>query len=336
MQNSCNQQYNYGYILVRTPIKSFYRRLKNKSLMGHHPVILYKRNGKVIQGTNVQCVINQDQIINVLSPEPRSTDCGLLGIIYDQLCEFLKLKILPVYLLADSGYWQIDDLIRFDPAKGYKIVMPSPKGVAESRKKRVGSSGKGGLRFEQGFKYDKKADAIICPMDKRLHWQGKMTAKKKHVQMRYRANQKDCSPCKMNRQCLGDVKSRVKQISRSKEVPEAGRMRACYKKHEKLYKKRGIINEPVHGQMFNNLGIVKIHCLSESCIDGEVHLIALIHTLKKIEKKYGHTLPIAVHAKGILILAQYGFRVGDTLCHGEPVEPSCGTALRQAQGIFYR
>ncbi len=274
-------------------------------------VILHKRNGQVIQGTNVQCGINQDQIINVISPEAKSTDCGLLGVIYDKISAFLKVKILKVPLLLDSGYWEINDLIRFDPAKGYKIVMPSPKDVAESRKKRVGSLGKGGLRFEQGFKYDQKADVIICPMDKILNCQGKMTARKKHVQIRYRASQKDCSSCEMMSQCLGDVKSRVKQISRSKEVPEAGRMRAYYKRHQELYKQRGIINEPVHGQMFNNLGIVKMHCLSKSCMDGEVHLIALIHTLKKIEKKYGHILPIAVHGKVLLIFCFFSRGVNE-------------------------
>jgi len=51
--------------------------------------------------------------------------------------------------------------------------------------------------------------------------------------------------------------------------------------------------------MFNNLGIGKLHCVSDKCIDGEVQLIALIHTLKKIKKKYGTILPLAFNGKVI-------------------------------------
>ncbi len=61
-------------------------------------------------------------------------------------------------------------------------------------------------------------------------------------------------------------------------------MKPHYQKHKEEYKKRGIINEPVHSQMLNNLNITKLHCIIDECIDGELELIALIHTLKKIEK----------------------------------------------------
>ena len=75
---------------------------------------------------------------------------------------------------------------------------------------------------------------------------------------------------------------------------EEQRMKEQYEKHKEVYKKRGFINEPVHGQMFNNLGIEKLHCIRDDCLDGEFELIALIHTLKKIEKKHGSFFPVPI------------------------------------------
>lgn len=264
-------------------------------------VIIYKKDGKVTQGINAQCIINQDQIINVISGERKSTDYGLLGKMVDKLLLFLKLSILEIILLADSGYWELDDLKRFDPAKGYNIVMPSPKEVAKSRNKKMGRKSSG-LSFDEGFKLDEEKNHIICPMNKILKRQGKMTVMKKYNLIRYRASVKDCRVCKMNKKCLGDVKSPAKLISLGKESEEAKRMQGHYEKHKEEYKKRSIINEPVHSQMLNNLNIGKLHCIKDECIDGELELLGLIHTLKKIEKKYGNFLPVPVRISIVYFL----------------------------------
>jgi hypothetical protein len=270
-------------------------------------VILHKRNGKIIQGINGQCIINQDQIINVISAERKSTDYGLLGRLYDKLSLFLKIAIIKIILLADSGYWELDDVNRFDPAKGYNIVMPSPAEVAQSRNRKLGRKPKG-LSYDQGFKLDAKKEHIICPMDKILRRQGKITDKAKIRQIIYRASSKDCSSCVKKKECLGDIKSPVKQISLTQDSEEALRMKDHYKKHQEEYKKRGIINEPVHSQMFNNLNINKLHCIIDECIDGELELIALLHTLKKIEIKYGSIFPVPLEISVLYFLLFWKIR----------------------------
>ena len=52
-----------------------------------------------------------------------------------------------------------------------------------------------------------------------------------------------------------------------------------------------MLNEPVHSQMFNNRGITKLHTLADDSIKGEVGLLDLLHTMHKIERKYGNYFP---------------------------------------------
>ena len=44
------------------------------------------------------------------------------------------------------------------------------------------------------------------------------------------------------------------------------------------------MNEPVHGQMYHNMNIRKLHCIKDDAIDGEIALLILIHILRKYEK----------------------------------------------------
>jgi hypothetical protein len=53
-----------------------------------------------------------------------------------------------------------------------------------------------------------------------------------------------------------------------------------------LYKKRGIINEPTHAHIFHNNGITRLHCLGGKSIDGEVAMVIMIDTIKKVWRRY--------------------------------------------------
>jgi hypothetical protein len=92
---------------------------------------------------------------------------------YDKLCNFLKIIIVNIYLLVDCGYWNIEDITRLDPAKGYKIIMPSVGEVIKSRNKK-GTRGSSVYSLED-FKYDKEKDVYICKNGKQLKFRG-MTA----------------------------------------------------------------------------------------------------------------------------------------------------------------
>lgn len=263
-------------------------------------VILHRNDGQVIQGVNTQFVVNQSQVINQMSVERKTCDAGLLGKMYDKMCTFLSELILTIYLLADSGYWEKEDVKRFDPASGYMIIMPNPGVVAKERKKRSGSKGKGGWCFEDGFVYNADNNEIICPNKEKLSPQGTSSwCKGKYKRNIYLSSKKVCDKCKDRKSCLGEIKSKQKRISLPFEEEAEKNMKAYYEipEHKELYKKRGVMNEPVHAQMYNNRGIVKFHTISIDCIEGEAALIALIHTLEKIERMYGSYFPVPLKNK---------------------------------------
>ena len=248
-------------------------------------VLMKKREGKWIQGVNLQAIINQDNIINVYEPSRRCTDSGLLGKMYDKLCSFLKVMILDIFLLADCGYWNIEDLKRFDPKKGYKIIIPSLSTVTKERNKK---SGKKSLAYDKkDFKYDPGRDVYICKEGKELYFQGISSSYKKYKRKTYRAKSKYCKNCIRNNICIGKTKERTKILKitiSSDENEELKHLNEYYNipENKELYKKRGIINEPTHAHMFHNNGITRLHCINGPQIDGEIAMIILIDTLKKI------------------------------------------------------
>jgi hypothetical protein len=266
-------------------------------------VILHRRDGKLIQGVNVQSIVNGDQIITTHSVERKSTDNGLLLKMVKKLSLFLNVIILEIYLLVDSGYWNKQDIEELDPSKGYKIIMPSPLEVAASRKKNYRIHTKGSLRNKEGFTYDETLDKVICPKKKYLYPQGKSSNYGKHYRRVFQAHKRDCENCKDKENCLGPIKGKSKRITLPIESQAVKNMIDFYyqEKHKELYKKRSVLNEPVNSQLVNNRGIAKLHCYDGKCIDGEVALLILIHTMKKIENLYGTFLPRPMKKKLILI-----------------------------------
>ena len=249
-------------------------------------VILKKRNGKWIQGINLQAIVNQDNIVNVHEPCRSSTDNGLLSLMYDKIATFLKVIILQIYLLADCGYWNYEDIKRFDPQKGYKIIMPDFARVTKERKKKPGK--KTDVYDIDKFKYKENEDIYICKSEHKLTFIGTSTnirKNSKYQRKTYRASVKDCKMCKYNKKCIGNVKNKSKILKVTVYDDQAiERFKDYFNKPEniELYKKRITINEPTHAHIFHNNGIERLHCLNGPQIDGEIALLILIDTLKKV------------------------------------------------------
>jgi hypothetical protein len=259
-------------------------------------VKMIKRNKKWIQDVNLQAVINQDNIVNVYEATRKCNDNGLLGIMYDKLCNFLKIIIVNIYLLVDCGYWNIEDITRLDPAKGYKIIMPSVGEVIKSRNKK-GTRGSSVYSLED-FKYDKEKDVYICKNGKQLKFRGMSNYKKRQVKYTrkvYNANKKMCDGCKYFKKCVGAVKHGYKILTKNIAINESDvieRFKDYYEENSELYKKRGIINEPTHAHMFHNNNITRLHCINGPQIDGEIALIILIDTLKKVWRRHNDAYEI--------------------------------------------
>ena len=93
------------------------------------------------------------------------------------------------------------------------------------------------------------------------------------------------------------MKNKILSVSKNYEdIPEIKRLEDFYnqEKHRALFKKRGILNEPTHSHIFNNNGIFKLHCIDNDKINGEIAMLIMIDTLKKVWKHHDPGLFICV------------------------------------------
>jgi hypothetical protein len=256
--------------------------------------LMQKRNGQYIQGLNLQGVVSPEQIIVSLLCSSACNDVGMLGKVSDRMEHDLSLDLKGSTILADSGYWNIKDVIRFDPEKGYNVIMPSQKKVSEERKRKVGRKRKAGYGVENGFKYKEKEDVILCPSGKKLLRKNNEKINEYTEKRVYRISSKICSSCAMKESCLGKVKKNYKSFTFTIENDSMKRMTANYsqEKNKELYKKRSIINEPMHAQIFHNNGIYKIQSILDINLIGTVAMLDFLHTLKKVERKYKSYFPV--------------------------------------------
>ena len=74
---------------------------------------------------------------------------------------------------------------------------------------------------------------------------------------------KDCRNCDMFSICQTNKRG-VKIITSLLEDERPGIKEAIdiYSNNKELYKKRKIMNEPVHGQMYHNMNVRKLHCIN--------------------------------------------------------------------------
>ncbi len=254
---------------------------------------MQKRNGHWIQGVNVQIVGNQDQISLCHLVDRSASDSSFLELMYDKLCRLFSVVLLWFHLLADSGYMSHPAMNRFDPVLGYKVIVPTTSMICHKRGKRMSAPGGGGWRFEDGFSIDTTKDVLICPQGKPLHFRGIYMNGKKPMR-NYKSTRSDCDACPKRQACLGRIKSRIKKITfRNTSEAEKRFKEYCETSENKtLYKKRMQIIEPMNSQIFYNVGIRELHTIEESSIKGEIALLILLHTLKKVEKYHGSYLPI--------------------------------------------
>ena len=255
--------------------------------------VMKKRKKGVFQGVNIQYVINKSQLINIFKVTSKPDDAGMLSIMYDEICDFYSIDKLFGYLLADCGYWKISDIKRFDPEKGYKVVIPSKTSVTKKRKRVIGSKNTG-WSIEDGFRYDYTNNTLICPMKKPLKYQGVSKTNEEFQYMKYRCSSLYCNICSKKTDCIGKAKDTGKRLSIRDYPIEIKRLISYYEDNTEVYKLRSVINEPVHSQLLNNISIHKLHTLKKEAIIGEVCLLSLIHNMKKIEKTFGNYTPIEV------------------------------------------
>ena len=168
----------------------------------------------------------------------------------------------------------------------YKEVERIEKNVKEAikpyKKKRIEEIKKEKLKF---FKYNKELDCYVCIKGVILYRMSDRLINGKSSQKVYMSKVKDCENCELFPDCQTNKRG-VKIITESIEDSKSSAIKRAieyYNENKELYKRRKVINEPVHGQMFHNMNINKLHCINDDAIDGEIALIILIYMLKKYE-----------------------------------------------------
>lgn len=232
----------------------------------------FMKDSKTIQ-TNYNCHVSVDEKENLIVTKEVTTEAadvgGLEGQV-DNIEETLEEK--PENILADSGYYSIDNLEYLDDndIKGY---IPHPNNAKEL--KNIFKDKKNPYD-KQHFKYNTVNDYYICPEGKVL--------KKKTINSEKRVTLYcglDCPGCKKRKLC---TKGQYRFISRHEKEHLIIEMRKKLKtkRGKKKYSKRSHMAETPFGHIKKNLGFRQFFCRGKPMVAAEFTLICIGYNIKKL------------------------------------------------------
>lgn len=174
-------------------------------------------------------------------------------------------------LLADGGYFKIDDLAKCEEQGWEVFVPPYPE-----RKNRAG------MYPVSEFIYDKESDTYCCPAGKTLHRHGNYTKGSATYWTYY--DTQACRECPFKDQCTG---SAYRKIHRHENEATVARMRERLSASPEMYRRRAaIVEHPLGSMMFWNEGR-NLLCRGIELANAELSMSALAYNFKRAVKVAG-------------------------------------------------
>lgn len=209
---------------------------------------------------NVQNVVDSKEHIIVTTDVVTSpADQTQLYAMSEKMIEELKITE-NVKVLADKGYWRIDDLVKCHQNEHIEAIVAVPK-----------EQGNPGFR-KSDFLYNAEKDEYMCPMGKILtRWKGKSATY---------TNSKACKGCPNRDKCTKNKQGRQIVRNESEQIIEEAAER--YKTKIELYKLRQQLVEHPFGTIKRSLGFTYflLRRLEKVKIENFLHVIT--YNLKRV------------------------------------------------------
>ena len=211
---------------------------------------------------NVQNVVDEkEHIIVTTDVVTTPADQTQLYAMAKKTAEELNISINEaLILLADKGYWRIEDLVKCseDERIDAIVAVPSEKGNAGFKK--------------SDFNYDKEKDVYICPMGQTMtRWKGKTATY---------TNARACKECPCKDQCTKSKKG--KSIVRNEVEDMLDDFKQKYAKKQDLYRLRQQIVEHTFGTIKRGLGFTYFLTRGLENVKTENFLHVLTYNLKRV------------------------------------------------------
>jgi transposase len=236
------------------------RRLTKKSAPG----------AAIVGMLGESAVDGKEHLIAAVEVVPNGNDFGLLS----RMAEAAE-EVLPEApgrrLLADGGYFQINDLAACE-SRGWAVyVPPYPQRKTQAGKYPVSD-----------FVYEEGGDCYRCPAGKLLKRHSDYHKNGVTSQTYY--NSGACRECPRKEQCTG---SAYRKIHRHENQATVDRMRERLAANPKIYRNRaGSVEHPFGSMMFWNEGR-NLLCRGLELANAELSLSALAYNLKRAVKVVG-------------------------------------------------
>ena len=209
---------------------------------------------------NVQNVVDsKEHIIVTTDVVTTPADQTQLYAMIEKTAEELEITE-KIKVLADKGYWRIDDLIKCHQDERIEAIVAAPK-----------EQGTPGYR-KSDFEYNAETDEYICPMGNILkRWKGKSATY---------TNKKACKECPNRGKCTKNKQGR--QIVRNEYETILEEATERYNLNTELYKKRQQLVEHPFGTIKRSLGYTYflLRRLEKVKIENFLHVIT--YNLKRV------------------------------------------------------
>jgi transposase len=227
-------------------------------------------NGGTIVAYNVQAAVDVDSHLacgTIVSQNP--TDHGQLAEMSEKTQEAFRKK--DVTVLADKGYYGHED---FEACESLGVT------AIVAKQQRPGEK-KGGKYSIGKFRYDKEADAYVCPEGRTLAAHSVSKTKRRRF-----FDKAACMSCPAKGECLNG-KERFRQISRQPYRDILDRFEKTYAENAKLYKLRQETVEHVFGTIKRTMNGSYFLLRSKEKVRAEASLLFLGYNIKRTKTLLG-------------------------------------------------
>ena len=234
----------------------------------------FMKDSKTIQ-TNYNCQLAVDNKTKLILSGKATTNAADFDDLKTQVKSIEQtFKEKPKKLLADSGYYSVNNLIYLEneEIKGY---LPHPD---DARSQKDIFKAKQHLFNKRYFRYNPRKDQHICPEGNVLK---KKTFQSKKGLTIYQA--KDCQQCAKKKLCLRG-KAKLRYVSRytREDLLIKMRNRLTTKAGKKKYKQRAPTVETPFAHFKKNLGFRQFFCRGLPRVSTELKLLCIGYNIRKI------------------------------------------------------
>ena len=234
----------------------------------------FMKDDETIQ-TNYNCQLAVDNKTKLILSGETKTNAADFEDLKTQLKNIEgTFKEKPKRLLADSGYYSVDNLIYLENEQisGY---LPHPD---DARREKGKFKGKQRLFDKRCFRYNRLKDQYVCPEGNTLK---KKTTQSNRGLILYQA--KDCPQCAKKKLCLRG-KAKLRYVSRytREDLIIKMRNRLITKAGKKKYKQRAPTVETPFAHFKKNLSFRQFFCRGLPRVSAELKLLCIGYNIRKI------------------------------------------------------